>query len=241
MKYYKYILKFDNIDNSLSSEKGLPLQELAKLLNLLSKALNSDEIVLSDIISSSYAPEFTTTNPLILEQITSLHQSISEKNISGFNSSQKAYVKNLNELQNKGFSIEAKNKETGRSVQIEPVPVRAIGSYFQVSSIYGIITSIGGKTLDGKSAIHITEIPYDIEISNQQEIELLKYHKKAKILFVIRKEIDFETDKVKSAELEEYEIIDENYHSKDKVNFFERIKAFREKYADIDFEDKEID
>lgn len=98
--------------------------------------------------------------------------------------------------------------------------------YYEIGSISGIVTSIGGVTLDGKATIHISKSSFEIGINEKQENELIQYYKKVKLRFVINKRIDVHTNIIKDAVLIEYEPI----ISQKLPNYGQKI---REKFGDI--------
>jgi hypothetical protein len=234
MKYYKYILKFDDKNHTLNAENGILAKDFVRIIGELQKSISGD-FTISHIISSSYAIELSTENAITHEAIATIHKKIADNDVLGLSKEQKKYVETINDFLSKNPDIDffAQNSsKQENSISIHRVELPQVDYYYQISSLYGIITGIGGKTLDGKSTIHIAEVPYEIEISTSQERNLLPYHKKAKILFTIQKKIDFNTSKVKNAFLENFEIITEDYKNQ-KEGFFEKIKNIRESYEDF--------
>ena len=226
MSYYKYILKFDDENHTFSAENGLPLEDFLRITTALQKSIKG-KIVLSDIISASYGIEFTTENPITSSEIEEIHNKIIEKNITGFDKNQQSYVKELNAYLDKhpGVSIFGQNPAKQESPKlITRVEIKkTVDFYYETGSLSGIITSIGGKEVDGKSTIHINNNTYDVEITPTQEKILFPYFKKEKLRFYVKKKVDFSTMEVKSAVLENFEVMSSE-------NFLKSLKEFKEKY-----------
>ena len=90
--------------------------------------------------------------------------------------------------------------------------------YYEIGTIYGIITSIGGIAVNGKAVIHINDTSYDIEVNNIQYDDLFRYYKKNRICFLLRKKISVETDEIVSAELESFVVSGEFTFSETMAN-----------------------
>lgn len=95
--------------------------------------------------------------------------------------------------------------------------------YFEIGSVYGKITAIGGKTLNGKAFIKINDGLFDIEVTPSQEKILLTHYKKTKLLLTIKKKIDFDSGSILSAILEDYEEVPE-------TDFFQGLKKLSNNY-----------
>jgi hypothetical protein len=230
MELYDYILRFGDEEHSLSAKNGIPLDELIKLLDYLNKTLRlakDDKIVLSEVIGNSYAISLTTNSYSAHNKISTIHEKISKNDYSGFNANERKYAFQLkNVLNNKyylqGFSASDKNKRT----QIDEIIIpQKPDYYFERGSVYGIITSIGGKTLNGKASVHINDKPYEIEVSKEQEQQLIKHFKKDKLHLTITKKIGFDSENIISAVLEDYEIVSN-------LSFLEASQLLLNKYPD---------
>lgn len=230
MELYDYILRFDDEAHSLSAKNGIPLDELVKLLDSLNKTLRlakDDKVVLSEVIGNSYAISLTTNSYSAFNKISNIHKKISKNDYSGFNADERKYAHQLkNVLNNKyfvqGFTALDKSKRT----QIDEIIIpQKPEYYFETGSIYGIITGIGGKTLNGKASVHINNAPYEIEVSHEQEQQLIKHFKKDKLHLTITKKIGFDSGNIISALLEDYEKVGD-------LSFVEASQLLINKYPD---------
>ncbi len=227
MSYYKYILKFDDKNHTFSAENGLPLEDFLRITNALQKSIKG-KIVLSDIISASYGIEFTTESPITSSEIEEMHNKISEKDISGFDKNQQNYAKELNAYLDKNPDVSVFGQNPAKQEPpklITRVEIKKnVNFYYETGTLVGIITAIGGKEVDGKSTIHINNNTYDIEITPTQEKALIPYFKEKKLRFYIAKKIDFRTMEIKSAVLEDFDVISDK-------NFLKSLKEFKDKYS----------
>jgi hypothetical protein len=209
---YKLTLRFDDAAHSLTAENGLPIGETGELLQALAKALNVDDnnkVTLSEIRGNCYALELATPVVTMYETIKVLHEKIDGNEFEGLNRDQRNYagrLKNIMERHQTDLRVYDESKVFNLHVENIKLP-KEPQHYFQKGSIYGVVTAIGGVSLSGKSTIHVSEISYDIEIDNSQEVQLLQYFKKNRLYFDIRKKINFQTGAVQSAELQDFEVV----------------------------------
>ncbi|MFN3589926.1 MAG: hypothetical protein ACK4UP_11140 [Spirosomataceae bacterium] len=112
----------------------------------------------------------------------------------------------------------------GKIVHEEGLPQKP-EYYFETGSVYGIVTGIGGKTLNGKASVHLNNAPYEIEVSHEQENELIKYFKKEKLYLTITKKISFDSGTIISATLEDFEEVGS-------LSFIEASQLLLNKYSD---------
>lgn len=213
MEYYDLTLRFDNEDHSLTAKNGLPIDKLAELLLSLGKCVSADDknpLTLSEIRGNCYAIQISTPVFTQHENLKVVHKKISENDFSGLNMDQKKYAIKLKSILGTKLSLTAYDSEKNFNVEVSDILLPTLPEYFyEIGSIYGIITSIGGSAIDGKTVIHVNRVPYDIEISNQQESELLNFYKKDKIRFLVRKKLTSEKKEIISAKLEAFEVLQE--------------------------------
>ena len=230
MELYDYILRFDDEDNSLSAKNGIPLDELVKLLDTLNKTLKlakDDKLVLSEVIGNSYAVGLTTNSYTAYKQITHIHKKISRNDYAGLNSEERKYALQLkNVLKNKYYFQGYTGTDKTNRTQIDEIILpKKPEYYFETGSIYGIVTGIGGKTLNGKASVHLNNAAYEIEVSHEQENELIKYFKKEKLYLTITKKISFDSGTIISATLEDFEEVGS-------LSFIEASQLLLNKYPD---------
>lgn len=211
MQYYDFTLRFDNDEHSLTAKNGLPIDQLAEVLSSLFKAVNlakDEHLVLSEIRGNCYALNLSTNSVTAHEKLKVIHKKISDNDYIGLNNDQRKYANKLKLILSSGLSLQAYDHDKKFKVDVIEVELpKSPDFYFEICSVYGIVTSIGGATLDGKATVHINRSSFEIEVNEKQERELIKYYKKGKLRFVINKRIDVQTNIVKDAIMIDYEII----------------------------------
>ena len=227
MEPYHFTLQFDDEQHSLTRFNGLPAQRVGELLVSLSEALNigkSQMLVLSEIRGNCYALDLTTESLIVHENLKVIHKNISENNYKGLNSAQRKYAQTLKTIIGSRLQMKAYDKDKGYQITVEEIKLpQTPAYYFELGTAYGIITAIGGNTLDGKAHIRIDQEEYNIEITPQHEHDLLNEYKKSRLRLTIKKKISVETDKIFSAELLEFEALSEQ-------SFRELAETFRQKH-----------
>jgi hypothetical protein len=151
---------------------------------------------------------------------------LEDNDFLGLTGEQRKYAGTMNSIMrshNVYLDAYAKDKEEYHVRVLKIVMPEKPKHYFEISSIYGKITAIGGKTLDGKAYIKINESHFDIEVTPTQERTLLAHYKRTKLLLTIKKKIDFDSGSILSAILEDYEEVSEN-------DFFKGIKKLSDNY-----------
>jgi len=227
MERYHFILRFDDEQHSLTRFNGLSAHHVGELLVSLSEALNIDKsqmLVLSEIRGNCYALDLTTESLTVHENLKVIHKKISENNYKGLNVKQRKYAQTLKFVMGGRLNMKAYDKDKDYQIMVEEIIIpQTPAHYFEIGTAYGIITFIGGNTLDGKAHIRINQEEYSIEISPRQEQVLLNEYKKSRLRLSVKKKISVETDKVISAELLDFEVLSEQ-------SFQELAEMFREKH-----------
>ena len=231
MKTFDFILRFDDSGHNLTAKNGLSIKDLSDLLSSLYEAVNvsdADKLVLSEIRGNCYALNLTTNNELIHENLKVVHKKISLNDYQGLNKKQLKYVNKVKSILKEDLFLQAYNEEKSFKVEVKNIELPKIPDfYYEISSVYGIITSIGGRSIDGVSYIRINGQNYEIKVSNSQEFKLIPFFKKNKMRLILNKKISTIDNQIKSADLESFEITDE-------FSFIDKIEEVR----NSDFDDK---
>ena len=227
MQIYDFTLRFDNDEHSLTAENGIPADEVGKILIDLTNALGKGhQIVLSEIKGNCYALNIATKQHITHEILKVIHKKVSENDFVGLNVDQRKYVHTLKFILNKEkayLDVYTRNKEEYHVKVSNIIIPESPKQYYELGSIYGKITAIGGKTLDGKTFIKINDGNFDIEITPDQERQLISHYKKTKLLLTIKKKIDFNNEGILSAILEDFEEVPES-------EFFKGLKSISKQY-----------
>lgn len=229
MEYFDFTLRFDDEDHTLNAKNGVPIDKLAELLMSLSKAVNSDDknpLTLSEIRGNCYALQISTPVYTVYETLKVVHNKIANNDFVGLNTDQRKYAVKLKSVLGDKLTLNAyspmKDFEVEVSEIILPKPPEF---YYEIGSIYGILTAIGGHVVTGKAVIHVNKISYDIEVSSKQELELVHHYKKANIRFLVCKKISMDKKEIVSAKLESFQVLSD-------VTFSTAISSIRSKLPD---------
>lgn len=211
MENFEFTLRFDDEKHTLSIENGIPAIEIGALITSLAEALHlsiNQSLVLSEIRGNCYALGLTTNSITVYENLKVIHRKVSDNEYVGFTSEEKKYANKLKKVLGGKYYLDAYDKDKNYKVRVREVNIPETPEfYYEIGTVYGTITSIGGKTLDGKSAIGLNQSDFPIEINANQESRLIKYFKESKLLLTIKKKINFETDKIVSAQLLDFEVL----------------------------------
>ena len=107
--------------------------------------------------------------------------------------------------------------------------------FYETDSVTGILTRIGGRNIDTKNTIMISNYSGEIEITNTQDKSLRNYYKNGVLEFYITKKINKETQKVEKSTLDDFIII-----SQSSLSFINSINDIRAKYGDY-FAEKDLE
>ncbi|WP_020600303.1 hypothetical protein [Spirosoma panaciterrae] len=213
MEMYDLTLRFDDHQHTLTAEDGLPIDEVAKILASLSQALglNKDQkVVLSDVRGNCYALNLSTNSITVHETLKVIHRKISQNDYQGLTTQERQYVATLKSVMRDEYTLDVYDNTKEFRVHVEKVNLpKTPQYYYDRSTVYGVITLIGGQTIDGATYINIGLQNYPIKVTAYQERQLIKYFKQNKILFTINRRIRYDNDAVVSAELETFEITGE--------------------------------
>jgi hypothetical protein len=228
MIVYDLTLRFDNEDHSLTQTNGLDISEISEILSKLAKATgNDDKLVLSEIKGNCYALRLSTSNAGEFEVLKAIHKPIENNVYDDLNSYQLDYIQTLQKVLKKNkFNFQAYDKDKKFNIETNEIIINeAPKYYYEIGTIIGVVTSIGGKNMDVTSYIHLSTQSYDIKISNDLERQLIPYFKQRKIRLTLKKKIQFDTDKVIGGEAISFEVID-------KSTFAELSHEIKVKYPD---------
>lgn len=234
MKTFDFTLRFDDNSHSLTAKNGLSVKDLSELLSSLYEALNvsdTDKLVLSEIRGNCYAINLTTNNELVHENLKVVHRKISTNDYQGLNKKQIKYVNKVKNILNDNLFLQAYDETKDFKVEVSEINIPKLPEFYhEITSVYGIVTSIGGRSIDGVSYIRINGHNYDIKVTSSQERKLIPYFKKNKMRLILNKKISTDDKQVKSAELESFE-------ATENIGFNKNIENNRTS----DFDDKVFD
>lgn len=208
-KQYKFFLRFDDENNSLSTKRGLTLKELHLLLKAIDDVTNPGDnsfISISDIEEGSYQIDIITDSLPRYEKIVKVHSNLEYKSFDDLPADELKYAKTLigNLLINNRFVESYDDKKKLISKVTSKDIGKDIESYFIVTTVSGVISEIGAKTLEGKTHIEIDGVGYKVFTEPDQDKELKKYYRDGKVNFKVKQKIRIKNKKVASATLVDF-------------------------------------
>ncbi|MEJ7678843.1 MAG: hypothetical protein WKG06_13490 [Segetibacter sp.] len=122
------------------------------------------------------------------------------------------------------YKVQAYDDEKNFRVFVDEIVLPKVSDFFyDISSIYGVLTSIGSRQLNTRSTIHIMGCNYEVEVTSLTgERTLLNHYKKGQLRFRIQRKVNLETKEIKSAVLESFEPVSND-------NFFDIAEQIRRK------------
>ena len=225
--------RFDDESNSLNRFNGLPIDLFATFLKALSEAVgvkHDHDLVVSEIKGNCYAPVLSTSSATKFAEIKVLHEEISKNNYSNLNQKQKNYAKTLKTVLGNRFYLDVYDLDKKYFKNIKEIKIEdKIKHYYESTSVRGTVTRIGGKSLESKPKILISNYNHDIEISNEQDESLKEHYKKGVLEFYIVQKINVETNNIESTLLEDFIHLD---NSNDSMRFPDIIKKISSQYGE---------
>mgnify|MGYP003645960179 FL=1 len=170
-------------------------------------------------------------NEIIHENLKVVHRKIGENDFAGLNAKQLKYAGKVKSILGDNLYLEAYNDDKSFKAEVKEIDIPKLSDfYFEISAVYGIITSIGGRTLDGNIYARVGGLNVDIKVSSKQEAKLIPHYKKDRLRLILNKKISVTSKEVKSADLESFEVVKE-----------ESLHSALTKIRNKDFEDKMFD
>ncbi|MDX2070614.1 MAG: hypothetical protein SFV55_19455 [Haliscomenobacter sp.] len=209
---HNYVLKFEDKQRPFKDGHGIPLGRMVELLAVLVKAVgatDAKDLVLKDVLHESYGLNLATPDATIHHNLKVIHANISQNELKGFSDAQMNYARKLKAIIGDQLSLEAYDPQDNERYSVTQFDLPTLPKYyFELGDVYGILTSIGSPNLTekAKSVIRIAGFAHNVEVTAEQEMELLPYFKKAKLVFSIRKRIDMATKEIKGAMLEDFKL-----------------------------------
>jgi hypothetical protein len=225
---YTFGLKIDNQARSLTAQNGVLVHQLILLLHKLNVAmqLDSPNYVLTEIKTGSYNPIFQTPEKTICNRYQALHEKIETEPYDLLNYKEKDYARALDKLiQEYGYEFMPFTSEWQGHIK-EIKKAKPKDCYYMHEQVTGVICEIGKKDGDKRPHIHITGHSYKIDITQAQDEALKSFYQGAKIDFELRLKIHKATDKVISAVLKSFQLLQSG-------NFMHNIKNALEKEGDF--------
>lgn len=232
---YKFSIKIDNQEHSLTKEDGIPIESVGEILTALAKAINFDstKVTLEEIRGNCYAMDFTTTDERPYNTFYDLHTRLEVVSEDDLSDNEALYAKALRKVIRKhGVYVEALNSDRKRIAKItDLLPSKEASSIHYHKTIYGTIISFGGKNENKSQAV--VEI-YDgtklsIFLSKDHEFKMLEVlrsvYKQRPIRMKVRVKVSQNSSK------KQYFL--ESFHVPSKTTLYENISLSIQNQSDV--------
>lgn len=208
---YKFALKIDDDDHSLTKENGIPFGKVGELLQNLYAAIDPDskiECTLGQIRGNCYALDFYTDEIKYHENFIVVHKNIEDIPLDELSPIQRKYATTLKKILGAKYFIKAYDNDNVQIAKIKQDPNKvekdALKSdvYFSQKTVYGIVSELGGASLNSsKKHIKVDGIPYNIKIDKDQDIQLKPFYGTDKLRIKIRQKRSQGKGRIIDAEL----------------------------------------
>lgn len=178
---YKFSLKIDDDNHSLTKEEGISFNKVGELLQSLFNAIDpkSDiKCTLGQIRGNCYALDFYTEEERYVSNFVIVHKNIEDIPFNNLDTQQKEYARTLRKVLGGKYFIKAYDSSNTEIATIKEIGTKEnYDTYYTHKTIYGIVSELGGASLNSsKKHIKIDGIPYSIKISKDQDFELKPYY-----------------------------------------------------------------
>ena len=214
MPRYRYTLKFDDDAGSLREGDGIPAEQIADLIDALVKAVHpdrSENLVIEQIVHESYGVALSMKHETTHSKLKVIHSNISQNKFSGFNSDELGYATKLRTIMGGKLHLRAFDPSEPSAAVAEVHEIllpKTPRHFFEQNTLQGTVISIGSQTEEGIPHIRVSDYPYQIEITAEQDTQLARYYRNRKLRFSVLKKMDAETGEVKKTMLEGFEVLE---------------------------------
>lgn len=203
---YKFSLKIDDENHSLTKEEGIPFDKIGALLQCLYDAIDPNSNIkctLEGIRGNCYALDFTTEEARFESNFVVVHKNIEGIAYDQLEPKQKKYAAELKKILGTRYFINAYDSLGNKIASIKEIGLKDnIETYYTQKTIYGIISQLGAPSLNApKKSISIDGIPYKIKISKVQDLELKQFYGSDKLMIKIKQRRSQVRGRVIDAEL----------------------------------------
>ena len=204
MKRY-FSLKIDNAQHSITPESGVSADVIAKLIRDLYGATEIEEesdMTLFAINNTGYTPKFVTNSDRRYDQFVKVHKNIVERGIEDLRWEEAKYAKTIKRLLKGGLFLEPYDENNKKITTVYPNQIKErVQGYFSTTTITGIVSQLGPKSLDKDPYIFLDRYDYKIFVSKEQAFQLREYIRENRLAFKIRQKRSIKHNKVVSAAL----------------------------------------
>jgi hypothetical protein len=207
---YRFALNIVDEITGYSPENGLPYGDLGSLVKSLDFAINpkdNTKCTLFKIENHGYTPHFITQSGITYNNFIDVHKNIFERPINNLNKRENLYAKVLSKILKRGQYIEALDANQFPVCRITSDQIiKGVDYYNSITSITGIISEIGSRTLKDDSHIYLDGFDYKVYINEQQDYFLKNHYKSSTLNLRLKQKIAVDSGRVISAKLLAYDI-----------------------------------
>ncbi|WP_339707572.1 hypothetical protein [uncultured Kriegella sp.] len=209
---YKFSLKFDDKNHSLSAEKGLPIDILSELLKDLYKAIDLDKeanCTLSNIRGNCYALDFNSLEETHLERFKIVHKNLQDVPLNILEGDEKKYGITLKKVLGDDYYVVAYDENNNEVASIKEFKSsKEIKYYYTYQTIYGYLSELGGKSINSKTKhIKVDGYPFNIYIDKDLDLLLKPHYRTDKLSMKIKLKRFFEKGNVVSATMDGFKVV----------------------------------
>lgn len=190
-KMFKFSIKIDDDDHTLSAQNGIPFESIAELLKNLFEAIDPHtgaKCTLGQIRGNCYALDFYSVDEKYHSNFVIVHKNIEQIPLEELDPAQKEYARCLKRVLGGKYFVTAfdnDKKEVASIKKIDNNP--SVNSYYATQTVYGIVSQLGGPSLDTeKKHIYLDGVSYRIAITKDQDIKLKAFYGTSKLRVKVR-------------------------------------------------------
>lgn len=213
-KTFRFTLKIDDDQHTLSPKDGLPFQKLGELLVNLFKAIdpgNSSKCAVGEIVDGSYGIAFTTDDESYHSNFEIVHKNIQKYDIDELDERQRDYAFTLKKVLGGKYYVKAENNEGKEIASIKDLERQSnVDVYYSTETLYGLLAQIGSPHVNSiKKFIYIDDVPYRISVTREQDVELKKYYTTHKLRVKVRHKRSAIDGHIESAEMISFVVVEQ--------------------------------
>lgn len=210
----KFSIKIDDDEHSLSSEDGIPVNEIGGLLETLFAAIDTssgEKLTLGQIRTGSYVLDFYSNDAGYEKNFVRLHKDIDEIPFDDLLPEQRKYVSKLSIVLGDKYKLTAYDKEQKEVAIVNTFSKSSLPNfYYTTDTVYGIIIELGRPSLGAKKHISIPGISYKIFISEEQDLTLKKLYGTHHLQIELKQKRSVIDGHIVNSELDSFTIISGN-------------------------------
>lgn len=208
---YKFSLKIDDEEHSLTSENGLSFKDLSALLNDLYNVIDPDSGVictLSQIRGNCYALDFSTEEAQFESNFVRVHKNLEQIPIQDLEKGEAKYAKTIKKILGDKFYMNAYDGNNNKVAQIKSLGVdKEFSTYYTYETVYGVLSELGSKKLDSSSKhIFIDGYNEKIFVPRDLDIKLKEHYGTRRLRVELRQKRSFVDGHVIRAELKSFSV-----------------------------------